>query len=364
MKLNSRAIAFILAISVGSLTGAFLSLVDSVPMVGLVVGVVMAFSSTFLLSYFIMEFLFFREIQKIYRLLNNISKKETTADSQAVKKESNPFKRINAEIEEYASSKEQEIENLKTVGKYRREFLADVSHELKTPVFAAQGFIYTLIDGAIDDKSVRYKFLKKAAKSLDGLDRLVSDLITVSQMETGIITMDKEVFDIKGLAYEVRDQMSRKAEKRKASIEIIHDSRTPYFVKADKHRIGQVFNNIVDNAIKYGREEEGRITISFKVIEDQVEVTIEDDGPGIPSEHLNRLFERFYMVDRSRAKTGGKRGSGLGLAIVKHIVEAHDSNVEITSKLGIGTAFSFKLEKGRSRKREIPKEIQKEESVD
>ena len=362
MRLNSRAIAFILGISVGSLTGAFLSLFDDLPIQALVVGTIIAFSSTFLLSYFILEFLFFREIQKIHSLLNTISGKGGDVQNILQPGKGNPFKRINAEIEEFATSKQLEIENLKQVGKYRREFLADVSHELKTPVFAAQGFIYTLIDGAIDDKNVRYKFLKKAAKSLDGLDRLVSDLITVSQMETGIITMDKEVFDIKGLAYEVKDQLGRKAQKKKGTIEIKHESKTPIFVKGDRHRLGQVFNNLIDNAIKYGRDEKGTIVISFHVLENQVEVKVEDDGPGISPEHLNRLFERFYMVDRSRAKTSGKKGSGLGLAIVKHIIEGHGSTVEISSKIGIGTAFSFKLEKGRSRSREIGNKTKELES--
>jgi two-component system, OmpR family, phosphate regulon sensor histidine kinase PhoR len=363
VKLNSRAIALILAICVGLLTGAFLGLIEDLPVAGIVVGISIAFSSTFLLSYFVLEFLFFREIQEIYKLLDSIQGKSNPLDRlNQAKGEGNPFKRINAEIEQFASSKQQEIEYLKQLGAFRREFLADVSHELKTPIFSAQGYIYTLLDGAIDDKNVRHKFLKKAARSLDGLDRLVADLITVSQMETGAVTMDKELFDIRGLAYEVRDQLNRKAEKRGATIEIRHEAKTPVFVKGDKRRLGQVFNNLIDNALKYGKPEKGRIVISFQTMAGQIEVKIKDDGPGIPPEHLNRVFERFYMVDRSRAKTGGKKGSGLGLAIVKHIIEAHGGNVEVSSKLGVGTVFCFKLEKGRLRNKESAKEEKGRES--
>ncbi len=354
MKLNSRAVALILATCVGLLTGSFLSLIEDLPIEGMIVGISIAFSSTFLLSYFILEFLFFREIQNIYKVLNSV-KGNTLKKQQEIpsfQKEVNPFKRINAEIEEFASSKEEEIEYLKQLGKFRREFLADVSHELKTPVFAAQGFIYTLLDGAVDDKNVRHKFLKKAAKSLDGLDRLVADLITVSQMESGEITMDMETFDVRGLAYEIKDQFSNKAQKRSANIEVRYDPKTPIYVKADRQRIGQVFTNLIDNSIKYGKPEGGNILISFQVGNVFTEVRVEDDGPGISPEHLNRVFERFYMADKSRAKKEGKKGSGLGLAIVKHIIEGHDSSVEVNSKLGVGTVFTFRLKTSLRDKKE------------
>jgi two-component system phosphate regulon sensor histidine kinase PhoR len=201
------------------------------------------------------------------------------------------------------------------------------------------------LDGASDDKKVRMKFLKKAAKSLDGLDRLVQDLLTVSQMESGEITMQKEVFDIRSLAFEVIDQLSRKAEKQESTVKVDDESNQPVIVYADRLRMSQVFTNLLENAIKYGRETQGLVLVSFKSKDDKVEVSVRDNGAGIPQEHLNRVFERFYMVDKSRNKTRIKKGSGLGLAIVKHIIEGHDSEISVESKIGIGTVFTFVVNK-------------------
>jgi two-component system phosphate regulon sensor histidine kinase PhoR len=347
MDVNSRATAFLLASTISLVTTAFLSLIEGTTSAALFVAATISFSSAFLLCYLTLEFLIFKEIKDIHELLSEIRSDEQIAEDDGFdKNEINPLKRINLEIKSFASGKQAEIEALQRTNQFRREFLADVSHELKTPIFAAQGFIYTLLEGAAEDKKIRMKFLKKAAKSLDGLDRLVKDLLTVSQMEIGAITMQREVFDIRALAFEMLEQLERKAIKQGTRIEIDEQNQNPVFVYADKMRIGQVLTNLLENAIKYGREIEGLIQMSFKVKTDVVEVSVRDNGAGIPQEHLNRVFERFFMVDKSRNKTRAKKGSGLGLSIVKHIIEGHGSEINVESKLGVGTVFTFELERG------------------
>lgn len=346
MDVNSRATAFLLAATISLVTSAFLSLIEGTSSIALLVAGAISFSSTFLLCYLTLEFLIFKEIKDIHEVLSELKNEDSfDVNDESPKSQINPLKRINQEIKSFASDKQAEIEALKRTNRFRREFLADVSHELKTPIFAAQGFIYTLLEGAVEDKKIRMKFLKKAGKSLDGLDRLVKDLLTVSQMEIGAITMQKEVFDIRATAFEVLDQLERKAAKQGTSIIIDEQNKNPVFVYADKMRINQVITNLLENAIKYGREIEGLIQIGFRNKDELVEVSIRDNGAGIPQEHLNRVFERFFMVDKSRNKNTSKKGSGLGLSIVKHIIEGHGSEIQVESKLGVGTVFTFELEK-------------------
>ncbi len=357
MLLNSKAVAFFLSVSVAGITLAFLSLVEGVPGTAMFVAGALAFSSTFLLSYFTLEFLVFREINKIYSIIystGNINEDflfdegpdpldEEGQENLTEKPTSNPIRRINREIESYAKKKEQEIDKLKKLEAYRREFLANVSHELKTPIFAAQGYVLTLLDGAVDDDRVKYKFLKKAAKSLNGLDALVQDLLTLSQIESGVITMQFESFDIQALTLDIFDQFENKTVKRKVSTTLENRQEKGVTVYGDYYRIGQVLSNLIGNAIKYNHEK-GEVKVRFDDEGPFIRITVADNGPGIPQEHLERVFERFYRVDKSRSKKQG--GSGLGLAIVKHILEGHNTKAEVKSVLNVGTSFSFRLKKG------------------
>lgn len=256
--------------------------------------------------------------------------------------ESNPMKTINDEIFVYVTKKQKEIDELKKLELFRREFLADVSHEFKTPIFAAQGFIHTLLDGAMDDVNVRERFLRKAANNLDSLDVLVKDLLVLSQMETGDIKMNIAPVDIHLLTLNIFGRLENIASKRKISLKVKPDQLGELWVMADQDRMEQVLLNLIENAIKYGKEE-GKVIVHFTETKKQVEIAIRDNGPGIPQEHLNRIFERFYRVDKSRSKERG--GTGLGLAIVKHIISAHDSKIAVLSKPEKGSTFSFKLEK-------------------
>jgi two-component system phosphate regulon sensor histidine kinase PhoR len=340
MFYNSRAVAILLAVSIAVVTTAFLSLIDNIGYEALLLTFFVAGSSAYLLISIVLEFLFFREINKIYEVFGRLGEKDYSfVNEMEEQKTLNPLKRINHEIYTYAASKQQEIEELKRMASYRREFLADVSHELKTPIFAAQGFVYTLLDGAVKDKTVRNKFLKKAGKSLDGLEMLVNDLLTLSHIEAGEIKMHFESFDLLDLVGDIFDQIEGKADKKNMNLRF-DKNYDEVLVYADYNRIHQVILNLVTNAIKYSGENT-EVQIRFEFHESAIEVFVTDNGSGISPEHLKRIFERFYRIDKSRSKDRG--GTGLGLAIVKHIVEAHGAKVAVTSTIGKGSIFSFKL---------------------
>lgn len=340
MVFNSRLIAVLLAFCIAIVTTSFLSLFDEVGSNALVVTFFISLSSTYLLGFIILEFLIFREINNIYNLFDKLRDQELSGMSSSRSNFLNPLKKINEEIFSYAALKQKEIDELKKLEIFRREFIADVSHELKTPIFAAQGFVHTLLDGAVKDKAVRTRFLKKAAKSLDGLDVLVQDLLTLSQIETGDIKMHFETFDLRQLALEVADQFETKAEKKNIKLKVSKKGPQEVPVYADWQRINQVLTNLISNAIKYSNKG-GEVTVSFKVGSTHVNTIVTDTGEGIPAEHLKRIFERFYRVDKSRSREKG--GTGLGLAIVKHIMEVHKSKVVVKSEPGKGSQFSFEL---------------------
>jgi two-component system phosphate regulon sensor histidine kinase PhoR len=341
MVYSARTLALLLAASIGIITGLFLSLLDGVGGTALAVAALISFSASYLLFFVTLEFLFFREINKIYKMMEKLRRKELSDFSDEKTGKVNPLGKINEEIHSFAILKQKEIDELIKLENFRREFVADVSHELKTPIFAAQGFVHTLLDGAVNDKNVRTKFLKKAAKSLDGLDALVQDLLTLSQIETGDIKMHFENFDLLRLCDDVIDQFEEKAEKKKIKLLLSRDHHR-IIVYADRQRISQVVTNFVSNAINY-TPEGGTVSIDFEVGKKNVTTVVTDNGEGIPEAHLDRIFERFYRVDKSRSREKG--GTGLGLAIVKHILEGHHSRPEVSSEVGKGSTFSFKLPK-------------------
>ncbi|MDN5215930.1 ATP-binding protein [Fulvivirgaceae bacterium BMA12] len=337
--MNSRGLALLLAASISVVTTAFLSLVN-VSVNALIVTFVISFSSSYLLIHMILNFLIFNEIKKMQNAIKKLNNKEIQFNDPEGFNPLNPLKRIQSEIHAYAVSKQQEIDQLKKTENFRREFIADISHELKTPIFSAQGFVHTLLDGAIEDKKVRQKFLKKAAKSLDGLDILVQDLLTLSQMETGQIKMQYERFNVFAVVNEVFEQLEGEAEKKEIDMGFTEFSNNQVFVVADQQRIYQVMLNLISNAIKYTRKQ-GSVRVGFEKRKKEVLITVSDNGRGIPDEDIKRIFERFYRVEKSRSKDKG--GTGLGLAIVKHVLEAHDTRIEVQSKVEEGSTFSFAL---------------------
>ncbi len=338
MVYSSRILALLLALCIAVVITAFITLLNVASSV-LLVAFLISFSVSYLLIFAVLEFLIFREINKIHKLIGKLRKKELNRLYRHKSALLNPLKGINEEIFSFAELKQKEIDELKKLEAFRREFIADVSHELKTPIFAAQGFVHTLLDGAVNDKAVRIKFLKKAAKSLDGLDALVQDLLILSQIETGQIKMHFESIDLVKLTEEVFEQLEEKAKKRNIRLRLEADNR-PVWVYADWQRIFQVMSNLVSNAIKHSYEG-GEIVVFFEVGKKNVTTHVRDYGEGIPPEHLPRIFERFYRVDKSRSREKG--GTGLGLAIVKHILENHNTRAEVKSEPGKGSDFSFRL---------------------
>lgn len=341
MLTTSRGISLILAVAISALTVAFLFLMDDATATLLVVAGGISFSVSYILMNITLEFLIFKEISNIYAVLEKIQKKDlSTIADKSTKTSISPLRKINKTINSYALSKNKEIETLQKNAEFRREFIADISHELKTPIFAAQGFIHTLLDGAVDDDEVRYKFLKRAAKSLNSLDKLVQDLLTLNQMESGVIKFHFEQFDLKDVLLEVIDELEHKAEKRDVLIRFYYDKEKTFLTNADRDKIFRVCQNLISNAIKYNHDG-GEVEVRLNSNKNQQIVDVKDNGKGIPPEDLKRIFERFYRVDKSRSREKG--GTGLGLAIVKHILEAHKSKISVSSTLGKGSVFSFSL---------------------
>ncbi len=350
MKLSSRALAVVIAALVATAIGVFLLVAPEMTFQQMWLALGLTAGGCFILIYFSYEALLFREVNNIYSELEHIKRKEFRKMSNKFLFRPDPLKRMKDEILYTAIQRQKELEELKRLQELRSEFLADVSHDLKTPLFAAQGFIHTLLDGAVDDVRVRDKFLLRAATALDGLDDLVKDLISISQLEKGVAKMDKRNFDLTALVHEVFDQLEQHAANRQATLLLNPPALGPVWVYADRGRIRQVLMNLLDNAIKYGQSAGGTVRVSLQDAKrQQVEITVADDGPGIAKAHQTRIFERFYRIDKSRARSevDGPTGTGLGLAITKHIVEAHKSTIGVRSEVGRGTAMRFRLPRAR-----------------
>ncbi|HKL02798.1 MAG TPA: ATP-binding protein [Cryomorphaceae bacterium] len=249
---------------------------------------------------------------------------------------------VNKKVVNWAEDKMAEIQDLKEKENFRKEFVGNVAHELKTPIFSIQGYILTLLEGAIEDPNFNKKFLMKAAKSVERMTMIVEDLDTITQFESGNLSLDIEKIDIVELTREVLEIRDNEAENKGITLGFNKTYERPIYVKADSFRISQVLTNLITNSIKYGKEG-GKTTIRFFDLEEQILVEVEDNGPGIDQEHLPRLFERFYRVDKSRSRNQG--GTGLGLAICKHIVEAHKQSIDVRSVPDKGSVFSFTLER-------------------
>ncbi len=252
---------------------------------------------------------------------------------------------VNQMVLEWRDEQQKKIMELQKMAEYRREFLGNVSHELKTPIFNIQGYILSLLDGGLQDEKINVKFLEKSEKSINRMIAIVEDLEEISRFESGELKLHEENFDMLNLTREISDFLEVKADKYNTSIIINENSFKSVKVKADKKRIRQVLINLIDNAIKYGPQEKGKINISFYDFHNNYLIEISDNGIGIPERSLPRVFERFFRTDKSRSRDKG--GTGLGLAIVKHIIEAHRQSISVRSKVGKGTTFSFTLKKAK-----------------
>ncbi|WGK66160.1 sensor histidine kinase [Croceiramulus getboli] len=296
---------------------------------------------TFLFSFVIIQY---RVERFIYQRIKKIYDDVSLLDAASLRRGqiTTDMSTLTKEVEKFATQKKLEIESLKIREEYRKEFLGNVAHELKTPIFTVQGYILTLLDGAHKDKAVRKKYLQRASKGVDRLLYLVNDLDMISKLEVGNLNLKYEYFDIVALIRNTFDLLEMKAAKKG----IVLKFDKPYdsiLVNADEERIQQLLINLIVNSIKYGKKD-GTTEVSVQdLIQNKIIVRVTDNGEGISQEHLSRLFERFYRVDKSGSRKEG--GSGLGLSIVKHIIEAHDEKIYVESDLGVGSEFSFTLEK-------------------
>lgn len=251
---------------------------------------------------------------------------------------------IGEELTAWADTNDREIAELKETEQFRKQYLGNVAHELKTPIFNIQGYISTLLDGGLEDDLINRKYLERTEKSIDRLINIVNDLDTIARLESSMTKLSYEKFDIAALAKEISEQLEMEADKKKIQITVKGGDTlpSPFWVQADKHYIGQVFVNLLINSIRYGKEG-GLTKVRFRDMMDKILVEVEDNGSGIAKEDQPRIFERFYRTDKGRSREQG--GTGLGLAIVKHIVEAHGERISVRSEINKGTTFSFSLPK-------------------
>ncbi len=297
----------------------------------------------FVILYYIFVFILKKyindKIEPIYKVIGDKSVQETSRQGQ----NGDIIADVRKEVEEWAKNQAQEITRLKDLERYRKEFVGNVSHELKTPIFNIQGYILTLLEGGLDDPKINKLYLKRTEKSIDRMISIVEDLESITKLESGELKLRLESFDIIKLVDEVFELELMLANERKIQLHMDRPAR-PVMVRADKKRIMEVVSNLVVNGIKYGKKN-GFVKISFYDLTDTVMVEVMDNGIGVEKNELHRIFERFYRADKSRSREQG--GTGLGLSIVKHIIEAHKQTINVKSVVDEGTTFTFTLEKAR-----------------
>ncbi|RIH65645.1 sensor histidine kinase [Mariniphaga sediminis] len=301
----------------------------------------------FLVSYFYVMFVINKyisdKIRPVYKTIKDLplsGKKlaEKSSDS------TNLLSNVKFEVEEWAKAQMKEIERLKELERYRKDFVGNVSHELKTPIFNIQGYILTLLEGGLDDPKINMLYLKRTEKSIDRMISIVEDLESITKLESGELKLNMVKFDIVKTVKDVFEIEQWQAEERNISLKIVNPPPKPVFVKGDRNRIMEVLINLIINGIKYGKKQ-GYVHVSFHDLEDSIMVEVTDNGIGIEKKHLPRIFERFYRVDKSRSREQG--GTGLGLSIVKHIIEAHNQSINVRSVIDQGTTFNFTIEKAK-----------------
>ncbi|MCK9421653.1 MAG: cell wall metabolism sensor histidine kinase WalK [Bacteroidales bacterium] len=296
------------------------------------------------MAYFIfrytLERFIYSKIRLIYKSIHlfKVGKKE----KPVILPEQNIIENVQTEVESWEDEKQKEIEQLNRLEEYRRDFIGNVSHELKTPLFNIQGYVSTLLDGGLEDPTINREYLKRSEKSIERLVKIIEDLDEISQLDSGHIRLNVTRFDIVALTQEVAEMLEMKAIKHHISI-TVNKPEKHILVEGDKDKIRQVLTNIIDNSIRYGKCEDGHTKITFFDMDENILTEITDNGIGIETSDLVRVFERFYRTDRGRAVT--RKGKGLGLAISKHIIEAHQQTIQVRSTIGVGTTFGFTLKK-------------------
>ena len=341
LKIKSRLLLLIVTLFISALI-SFFSLIllfgiDNIDFVDFTKVFLLAFLVVYILgNVYTRSFLYskLKEISKDILPEKNISQTVTTNMEELV-----------SEIKDYDSKRKSEFSEMKKLESFRREFIGNLAHEIKTPLFTSQSYILTLLDGALKDENVNIKYLKTASKAIDRLNLIVKDLDLITKIESGESILNKNKFDIINLTKNVFEMLEFTAKKKKIKLTVNKDKGLETKVNADKEKIEQVLTNLIDNSIKYGKDNGTTEIVIQSLNEDKIIVRVTDNGVGFKKENYTRIFERFFRVDRSGSRSAG--GSGLGLAIVKHIIDAHDEKIYVESEFGVGSEFSFTLEKSK-----------------
>lgn len=299
------------------------------------------------LSYWIVKSLLgrfvFKNIQLIYKMIRSTRQFDDSANVRSLREEGFDLKDLDDEVFQWAERTKNEITDLKELESYRRNYLGNVSHELKTPIFSIQGYLHTLLEGGLYDEKINLRYLKKAAENTMRLENIVKDLEAVNKLESDA-KLDLKKFDIMDLTQNVFQELEMYSGNRDIKFELSEPDTSAFLVKADKDKIRQVLTNLLTNSVRYS-EEGDKVAVSFHDIQDSILVEVKDNGIGIEEKHLKHLFDRFYRVDPGRSRKFG--GSGLGLSIVKHIIEVHNQTINVRSTIGVGSTFAFTLEKAK-----------------
>ena len=306
--------------------------------IGVLFLVIPVIAINFLIVRFFIERYVFRKVKLIYKLIYEAKKDKYAED---ISKES--LEDVNTKVMEWAENTKKELATLKSLEEYRKNYVGNISHELKTPIFSIQAYLYTLLEGGLYDENINKDYLKRAVDNTVRLQNIVEDLEVITKLESGQMEMELRKFDIRQLTNDIFKDLKSMAKKKKISLKFKEGASHPYFVMADREAIRQVITNLLVNSIKYGKEG-GTTKVSFYDTESEILIEVSDNGLGIDEKHLKHVFDRFYRVDSSRSRKQG--GSGLGLSIVKHIVEAHDQTINVRSTPEVGSTFGFTLKKG------------------
>lgn len=299
----------------------------------------------FVFSYFLIKFavekFIYEKIRIIYKNIRQLKLSKNHKEKQL--SVTDWLENVNQEVKSWVEDRSKELEDLKKLEKYRRDYIGNVSHELKTPIFNIQGYILTLLDGGLEDKNINREYLLKTEKSINRMISIIQDLEAISQLESGELKLEYSRFDMIGLVKEVFDFLEIKAKKKKVKLFLAPNKEKQVWVNADKKRIRQVLTNLIENSIKYSCDENAYTKVSFFDMDELILTEVADNGIGVSEADIPRLFERFYRTDKGRSR--GQGGTGLGLSIVKHIIEAHEQTINVRSGLGLGTTFGFTLRK-------------------
>jgi len=332
---------FLVVINTVSMLGLYLSGdMTTLPLGRWLIFLAISLIITYVFIKYFLEYFVLGKIRMIYKLIGD--SKQGRSLRALDTREQETFDHVSEEVVQWAQKRDTEIESLKKLEDYRRSFVGNISHELKTPIFSIQGYLHTLLEGGVFDEDINIKYLKRAAINLERLQSIVEDLEAINQLQSGKVSLFIETFDIRELVEEVIEDLRFMADDSDIIVGVKSGSSKTFKVSADRERIRQVLQNLIGNAIKY-MGKSGNIKVGFYNLDDKILVEVEDDGEGIQEAHLNHLFDRFYRVDAGRSRKHG--GSGLGLSIVKHIMEAHNETVSVRSTLGEGSTFGFTLAK-------------------